>query len=90
MSLPADLLAPDPARLSAPAHASFLGARWACGLAGTLLVLFALTLLSHVLSADDPSRVEKIVQQPVTPEAAAAAASKPSAVSADDPGDNLP
>lgn len=89
MPLPADLFpAPDPA--DGPGGAPFLGARWACGLAGALLVLFALTLALRSLPDDSPAHLEKIVQQPTTPDASAAATLQPSEVTAPDPGDNPP
>lgn len=89
MPLPADLL-PAPDSTDHPGRAPFLGARWACGLAGALLGLFALTLVLRSLPDDSPAHREKIVQQPTTPDASAAATLPASEVTAPDPGDNPP
>ena len=90
MPLPAEFTAPDPDAIGEAGRPPFPGARWACGLAATLLASFALTLALRSLPSDEPARAEKIVQQPITPEASAAALNKSPDLTAPDPGDASP
>lgn len=66
----------------------FPGSRWALTLGASLLLLFALTVSLRWFGGEDAARRESIVQQPVSPEVSAAAATQRSEVTAPDPGDN--